>query len=104
MDVNDNIIDIIGQDLLENHGFVHSMVTEISKGLMPGPALDNLNEKAVRNLSSFLDSAVDKDQPTATTTVDMFQWISSQIIMATTNAVYGPQNPYKDSAVRDAYL
>jgi hypothetical protein len=31
------------------------------------------------------------------------RWLRNTITIATTNSVYGPQNPYKDQSVQDAF-
>lgn len=100
MGVSKKGLEIMAQEPLEDHGFIHSMMVETVKGLAPGPALDELNEDAVAILCNSLNALVDKDVPT---TVDMFQWTSYQIMMATTNAIYGPQNPFRNPAVRKAF-
>ncbi|KAK7992451.1 cytochrome P450 [Apiospora saccharicola] len=86
---------IMGRDPVQDHGFVHQITIETSKGLAPGPNLDDLNAKAVNILNASLEHAPTK--------VKMFEWASHEIMMATTNAVYGPRNPFKDPAVRAAY-
>lgn len=100
MGVSKQALDIMGRDPVEDHGFVHQITVETTKGLAPGPVLDDLNSKAVGILNTSLSALSDRDAPV---TVDMFQWASYQIMMATTNAVYGSRNPFKDPAVRDAY-
>lgn len=95
MGVSRPALDIMGRDPVEDRGFVHQMTIETTKGLAPGPNLDDLNSKAVNILIASLDRAPTK--------VKMFEWASHEIMMATTNAVYGPRNPFKDLAVRAAY-
>lgn len=36
-------------------------------------------------------------------TVDLFAWVQHEITMATTEAVYGPANPYRDPAVEHGF-
>ncbi|KAK7932171.1 cytochrome P450 [Apiospora marii] len=95
MGVSRPALDIMGRDPVEDHGFVHQMTIETAKGIAPGPNLDDLNTKAVNILIASLEHAPAK--------VKMFEWASHEIMMATTNAVYGPRNPFKDPAVRAAY-
>ncbi|KAK7959361.1 cytochrome P450 [Apiospora aurea] len=71
MGVSRSALDTMDRDPVEDHGFVHQITLETTKGLAPGPNLDDLNSKA--------------------------------IMMATTTGVYGPQNPFKNPAVRAAY-
>ena len=100
MGVSKPALDIMGRDPIEDHGFVHQITLETSKGLAPGPNLDDLNTKAVHILHKSLDTIAKGQTPV---TVEMFQWVSLEIMMATTNAVYGTRNPFQDPAVRAAY-
>lgn len=100
MGISGKALEIMGQDPIENHGFVHQMTVETSKGLIPGPNLDDLNSKAVQILNRSMEELCAKK---TSTTVDLFAWASQEIMLATTDAVYGPKNPFKDPNVRDAY-
>ncbi|KAI1760118.1 cytochrome P450 oxidoreductase [Hypoxylon sp. FL1150] len=100
MGVSKQGLDIMGRDPIEHHGFVHQMTLETGKGLSPGPNLDEPNAQAVHFLNSSLDVLCSKQAPT---TVHLFEWVSHEIMMATTNAIYGVRNPFKDPIVRAAY-
>lgn len=100
MGIGGKALEIIAQNPIENHGLVYQMTVGTSKGLTPGPNLDDLNAKAVQILNKSLEALCVKK---ATTTVDLFAWASQEIMLATTNAVYGPKNPFKDPTVQDAY-
>ncbi|XXH01839.1 hypothetical protein Hte_008201 [Hypoxylon texense] len=100
MGVSKQALDIMGRDPIEDHGFVHQITLETNKGLSPGPNLDELNTRAVNILNTSLDALCAKQAPT---TVKLFEWASLEIMMATTNGVYGVRNPFKNPAVRAAY-
>lgn len=91
---------IMSRDPIDEHGFVHQITTETSKALKPGPNLDDLNSKAVQILNRSLEVLAFKQD---STTVDLFAWASEEIMLATTNAVYGTRNPFKSPGVRKAY-
>jgi hypothetical protein len=74
-------------------GTVHAM----EKTLI-GPSLDRMNEEMARMLSPLVDELVASPQ-----TVDLYAWCTRAITAASTNASYGPKNPYKDSAIADAF-
>lgn len=95
MGISQPALDIMGHDPIEDDGFVHQITVETTKRLSPGPNLDDFSDKAVNNLNASLEHAPAK--------VKMFEWASHEIMMATTNAVYGPRNPFNDPAVRAAY-
>ncbi|KAL3430191.1 cytochrome P450 [Aspergillus tetrazonus] len=63
-----------------------------------GPSLDRMNEEMARMLSPLVDELVASPQ-----TVDLYAWCTRAITAASTNASYGPKNPYKDSAIADAF-
>lgn len=100
MGISGKAVEIMGQDPIENHGFVHQMTVETGKGLSPGPNLDDLNAKAVQILNGSMEALCAKK---TATTVDLFAWASQEMVLATTNAVYGPKNPFKKPTVQDAY-
>ncbi|KAG6360253.1 hypothetical protein INS49_011309 [Diaporthe citri] len=100
MSISGKALEIMGQGPIENHGFVHQITVETSKGLTPGPSLDELNAKAVQILNRSMEALCAKK---TTTTMNLFAWASQEIMLATTNAVYGSKNPFKDPTVQDAY-
>ncbi|KAF2260683.1 cytochrome P450 [Lojkania enalia] len=74
------------------------------KGLTPGPGMDSMNramvnrlETAVEGLASALSGSGAKK------TMKLFAWVKHEITMATTEGVYGPQNPYRDPEIQDAF-
>lgn len=100
MGITGEALATMSQDPINAHGFVHQITTETSKALKPGPNLDDLNTKAVQILNRSIEELASKQRPT---TVNLFAWASQEIILATTNAVYGTQNPFKSPKVRQAY-
>lgn len=79
---------------------MHQITVDTRKILAPGLNLDDLNEKAVQILNDSLGALCVKK---ASTTVDLFAWASQEIMMATTNGIYGSKNPFKNPTVRDAF-
>lgn len=100
MGISGKALEVMSRDPIENHGFVHQMTVETSKSLSPGPNLDDLNTKAVQILDRSMEALCVSRK---TTTVDLFAWSSQEIMLATTNAVYGPKNPFNNPTVQDAY-
>ncbi|KAK5626736.1 hypothetical protein RRF57_002451 [Xylaria bambusicola] len=91
MGVSKGALHIASRDPLENHGFIHQITFETTKILSPGPNLDGLNVKAVLNLSQSLDNLCANMR------------LSTEIMLATTNSVYGLRNPFKSPDVQAAY-
>lgn len=68
--------------------------------LTPGPELDEMNRVMIQNVAASLDDLSTTGKPVKK---GLARWLRSAITIATTNAVYGPQNPYKDQSVQDAF-
>ena len=68
--------------------------------LTPGADLDEMNRVMIQNIAASVD-----DLGTSNRQVKrgLAQWLRNTITIATTNSVYGPQNPYKDQSVQDAF-
>lgn len=93
-------LSIMSENPLESHGFIRNMTAGASIGVSPGPSLDELDTKAASHLNTSMNTLCAKG---ASTTVDLFEWASQVIMLATTDAIYGPGNPFKDPAVQEAY-
>ncbi|KAL4735868.1 cytochrome P450 [Aspergillus similis] len=63
-----------------------------------GTSLDRMNEEMARMLSPLVDELAASPQ-----TVDLYAWCTRAITAASTNASYGPRNPYKDPAIAGAF-
>ena len=69
--------------------------------LTPGPGLDEMNRVMVQNIAASLDSL--KPAPGTCTKIGLVKWLREAVTAATTNSIYGPQNPFKDLAVVEAF-
>ncbi|RAK95226.1 cytochrome P450 [Aspergillus ibericus CBS 121593] len=79
-----------GQGL--GHDVVHAMQPTLS-----GRGLDVMNERMAQMLRPRLDELV------RLPTIDLFDWCRRVITAASTDASYGPLNPYQDPRVEDAF-
>lgn len=66
--------------------------------LSPGTTLDTMNELFLGNVSASLDVISPNGD-----TVELFDWMRHIITIASTNAVYGPLNPFKSPRVEKAF-
>ena len=73
----------------------------LSKVLRPGEGLDGMNQTMIRSISASLDK-FDAGLKNGRT-IDLWEWIRYEMTMATTEATYGPLNPYRDPAVETAF-
>ncbi|KAL6228712.1 hypothetical protein BDW75DRAFT_250849 [Aspergillus navahoensis] len=78
-------------------GLSPAVVHAMEKTLI-GPSLDRMNEEMARMLSPLVDELAASAQM-----VDLYAWCTHAITAASTNATYGPLNPYKDPAIQDAF-
>lgn len=86
---------MISKDALEDNGALFGTPQLFHPGLNPGPQLDVLNRKSVQVVASSLSKFAQKGP----STISLFDWVSRQVLAATTESVYGPQNPFRDPAV-----
>ncbi|EAW08935.1 cytochrome P450 [Aspergillus clavatus NRRL 1] len=90
-----------GLDLLREKQFggkgVHADVMHAMRPSLEGAALDRMNEKMIRLLVESVD-----ELPTVGS-FDFHEWCRSAITIASTDAVYGPLNPYKAKELQDAF-
>ena len=69
--------------------------------LAPGPDLDNMNRVMIRNIAAALDHLTASGGKHKK--IGLAKWLRSNLTAATTNSVYGPQNPFKEQAVEDGF-
>ena len=81
----------------EHGAFVDGLKSMI-KILKPGLALEEMNLRMLKSISetmSRLEARRDDDA------VDLWAWVKDMMILATTDATYGPGNPYRDVGLRE---
>lgn len=71
----------------------------IHPSVTPGPQLDAMNRFSVLKLSEAMDALMAQ----APRTLKLFEWVRKEITFATTEAVYGPQNPFRDPKIQEEY-
>ena len=69
--------------------------------LSPGPGLDDMNRVMIQNIAASLDSL--KSASGSCTKIGLAKWLRRTVTEATTNSVYGPQNPFKELEVAEAF-
>ncbi|KAL4864695.1 hypothetical protein BDV12DRAFT_200858 [Aspergillus spectabilis] len=75
-----------------NQAIVHAMHPTLT-----GSSLDHMNERMSRLLTPLVDELSQCE------TIDLYAWCTHAITKASTDASYGPLNPYKDREVEDAF-
>ncbi|KAI1204973.1 cytochrome P450 [Annulohypoxylon truncatum] len=69
-------------------------------GAMPGPGLNALGKVVVK---TFTDT-FDRMESQGGIAVDLFDWVNRETLCASTNALYGPHNPFRDPEVEKEWF
>lgn len=81
----------------------HSYAIEFDKAIhpavTPGANLDAMNRLSVQKVSDFLNTLASETPKT----MKLFEWVRKNIAWATSEAVYGPKNPFRDSEILAAF-
>ncbi|KAI0098510.1 cytochrome P450 [Nemania sp. FL0031] len=92
-------LEVMHQGLTDRDGYSASWVRRMTSVLGPGEDLDAISR---RSIELFLDDL--KTLATnGKTTTGFWEWIRRSIIKATSESIYGPQNPLRDPRVEDAW-
>ena len=73
----------------------------IQATLAPGPVLDEMNRKMIQMVATSLDGL--KVPSGGRIKIDLGKWVFDNVTAATSNAVYGPQHPFRDQTVSDGF-
>lgn len=92
-------LDIIKQGLMEESSYTMRFSSAIHPALSPGANLNAMNRASVRSLATSMDEL----QAGPGKTVNIFEWARHEIVLATTDAVYGPHNPFRDPEIENAW-
>lgn len=92
--------ELMQRGLDSDHGFSHSWPKYIMSAMGPGQDLDSINRSSVEIFAQDMDKLRAKGAPIKT---GLWEWARETMIKSTTEAVWGPQNPYRDAAVIQAW-
>ncbi|KAI1770808.1 cytochrome P450 [Hypoxylon cercidicola] len=90
---------IMHKDLTSEHGFSVSWPKYITPVMSPGKDLDELSRKAIEVFVGELE----KIKAQGTVKTGLWQWTNRIMDTSTTEAVWGPDNPYRDPVVAEAW-
>jgi hypothetical protein len=80
-------------------GYVNTFHDAIHPSLAPGAKLDAMNRVMLGVVAELIDRVA--EEPVKC--IKLHEWVKHQIALATTDSVYGPANPYRDSAIEKAF-
>ncbi|KAL1845876.1 hypothetical protein Daus18300_014422 [Diaporthe australafricana] len=92
-------IDIMTRDVTKDEGYLMSYPKYVHSALSSGPGLDAMNRRAIEVLAKSLDEWSQK----GATKIQLWQWTRHELLLASTESVYGPKNPYRDPAMEKAW-
>lgn len=90
---------IVKHGLMEDDSYTGTFASAIHPALTPGANLDAMNRQAAQAIACSLEK-LQSDGGTITT---LFEWVRDGIVLATSDAVYGPHNPFRDPEVLKAW-
>ncbi|KAJ8126329.1 hypothetical protein O1611_g7309 [Lasiodiplodia mahajangana] len=90
--------EIIIRDATSHKGYLMSFSKYIHPTLSTGSGLHGMNRRSMQVMTESLNTLAGKEK-----TVALFQWIRHELLMATTEAVYGPKNPFRDADMEQAW-
>ena len=95
--------EILAKNLNEEEGpwgLSHDTYAGMRAALTPGPALDQMNRVMIENIAQALD---DLEPAPGSRRVKLASWLRECITSATTNSVYGPENPFLREEVAESF-
>ncbi|KAI0391087.1 cytochrome P450 [Xylariaceae sp. FL0594] len=92
---------IAGEKQLTEDGYLRSLPRSFAAGTSPGAGLDQLNRSAIANFATSFD---DQWTNRGRVTVKLYDWIRHELFSATTNAIYGPHNPFRRRENEEAWF
>lgn len=92
-------IDIIGGNVTKDEGYLMSFPKYVHSALSAGPGLDAMNRRAIQVISKSLDDWAEK----GATKIQLWRWVRHELLLASTEGVYGPKNPFRDPAMEEAW-
>lgn len=92
---------ILEKDMDPENGQYGNIYVAMHRALNPGEILDELNRVTIDRVCEF----VDRIQPNSgqSTELGLVEWLRHHVTLATTDAVYGPHNPFRDANVESAF-
>lgn len=89
------------QDVLTDQGFLLGFNKAIYHTMAPGASLKKLTARAASTFLTLIDDL--KNNSNEPRQISLFTWARSAVLHGTSDAVYGPQNPFQDPAIESAW-
>ncbi|KFA55663.1 hypothetical protein S40293_05289 [Stachybotrys chartarum IBT 40293] len=93
--VNEATNKIISADVTSDSSYLMSFLKYVHSALSPGSGLDAMNRRSIEVISDSLEQAAQRGSKT----LKLFEWVRHELLLASTEGVYGPKNPFPDPAI-----
>ncbi len=90
---------VMKRDITSEHGFSTSWPRFIMPSMAPGPDLDAINNRAIE----IYVSEMAKLRAQGISKVGLAEWSRRIMVVSTSEAVWGPENPYRNPVVAEAW-
>lgn len=81
-------------------GLLPEMIATMRAAVVAGPDLDQMNRVMVQRIAALFDSL---EVSTDKTKLKLATWVRSVVMLAITDSIWGPQNPFMDDSVANAF-
>ncbi|KAI0400028.1 cytochrome P450 [Xylaria palmicola] len=98
MGASKKAVKIMSDDMVADRGYLITFNQSIHPALSPGVELDSMNRVSVESINTSLNAI-----SSSRTRIQLFKWVRHEIFMATSDGVYGPENPMRDPEVETAW-
>ncbi|KAM0810189.1 putative Cytochrome P450 [Seiridium cardinale] len=92
--------DLLRKDIMGDSNPIVGLMPIMARVMAPGPSLNGMVRKAAEVMATSIDNLRQDD---GVSTMKFYEWTRHEILMATTEAVFGPKNPYRDPVVESAW-
>ncbi|KAJ3579174.1 hypothetical protein NPX13_g1392 [Xylaria arbuscula] len=92
-------IDTMERDLTSKDGFSASWPKYIAAVMGPGEDLDSMNRRS----TEIYAAEMERLRAQGASKIGLWQWSRQMMVVSTTEAVWGPQNPFRDPAIAEAW-
>ncbi|KAJ4285933.1 hypothetical protein N0V88_008208 [Collariella sp. IMI 366227] len=93
-------VEVMHRDLNFEHGFSTSWPKYIMSVMAPGKDLDAINRRSIEVFNAEMERLRREGYPIR---IGLWEWTRKMILSATTEAVWGPENPYRKPDVASAW-
>ena len=92
---------ILAEDMDLDNGHFGSIFKAMHPPLAPGPGLNRMNGVMVQRVSEYMELI--KPSIGMSSKIKLAEWVRHHVTLATTDAAYGPHNPFRNPEVENAF-